>query len=252
MVPMGGVEPPLQGYESRIFCREVTGILMYIILMDVRLLELCEKYTTFDEINQKRIIDVGSQDINGSFRDIIIKHNPSEYIGIDFAEGKGVDRVLSIYDCADVYGEQSFDIVISTETIEHIEDWRSGINNLKKLTKIGGIILLTSRSKGFGMHGFPHDHWRYEISDISEIFSNWNINILVEDGWRGDHFGFFLKATKTTNELVSLDHMALYNINTDPRQNPKNSHLRRIISEDHLDYFERGNDYAAVLDKMDS
>ena len=219
--------------------------------MDIRLLDLCREHTCFDEIHNKRIIEIGSLDVNGSFRDILSQYGTSEYIGIDLEIGVGVDKVLKIEDCLNEYGPESFDVVVSTETLEHVEDWRTAINNIKSITKIGGFVLLTSRSKGFGMHAYPHDHWRYEISDIEEIFSNWDIQVLEKDNWRGDHFGFFLKATKTTNDLIPLNHMALYNIYTDPRHNPARSHLRRILHEQQLLSIERDENYATILNNHD-
>ena len=36
-----------------------------------------------------KIVDIGAQDVNGSLRTVAPMNN--EYIGVDFAEGKGVD-----------------------------------------------------------------------------------------------------------------------------------------------------------------
>ena len=40
----------------------------------------------------------------------------------------------------DYFGHESFDVVICTETLEHIMDWRSAINNMKGVLKRGGYI----------------------------------------------------------------------------------------------------------------
>ena len=39
-----------------------------------------------------RVIDIGSQDVNGSLRDCC--PNDFEYVGVDFVAGKGVDLIL--------------------------------------------------------------------------------------------------------------------------------------------------------------
>lgn len=212
--------------------------------MDPKLMQLCADHTRPEEINGRKIIDVGSYDINGSFRSVLEKLNPEKYLGIDIEFGKGVDEICAVNDVVEKYGVNSFDVVVCTEAIEHIQDWRTAINNLKKICKVGGTILLTSRSKGFGYHAFPHDHWRYELEDIAEIFSNWKIEVLCEDMFNGDHYGFFLKAKKVTEELVDLSDIALFNIHTDRRQGLFNPEIieglkapvimRRIKSEEEL------------------
>lgn len=212
--------------------------------MDPKLMQLCEKHSKVSEIENKKIIEVGSYDINGSFRHILQPMKPSLYLGIDIESGRGVDEICSVDGVISRYGAGSFDIIVSTEAIEHIKDWRVAINNLKQLCKVGGILYLTSRSRGFGYHSFPSDHWRYELDDVARIFSNWNIEVLVEDMYNGNHYGFFLKAHKTTNELIDLGPVALYNINTDRRNGLDNSPvipgirqeiiMRRILSESEL------------------
>lgn len=199
--------------------------------MDPKLMELCAQHTQPEEIQGKSIIDVGSYDINGSFRSILEPMNPLRYLGVDIEHGKGVDEICAVNDVVEKYGENAFDVVISTEAIEHIEDWRSAINNLKRICKVGGIIYLTSRSKGFGYHAFPHDHWRYELEDIAFIFDNWQIEVLCEDMFNGDHYGFFLKAHKVTDELIDLSEMALYNIHTDRRQGINNPEIIEGMSK---------------------
>lgn len=198
--------------------------------MDNYLIELCEKNTTENDIRGKYVIEVGSNNINGSFRSVIQKHFPREYFGVDIVAGDGVDEICNIHNLTKRFGYKSFDIVVCTEVIEHIKDWRNAINQLKSILKIDGILYLTSRSKGFGKHDFPNDYWRYEIEDIEKIFSNWEIKVLEKDQFRYDHFGFFLKAIKKDLGLINLNDIALYSIDTDPRHNPKDSKLKRVLN----------------------
>ena len=46
-----------------------------------------------EEIEGKKIIEVGSLNINGSLRDMVIKYNPNSYAGIDLTQGPGVDMI---------------------------------------------------------------------------------------------------------------------------------------------------------------
>ena len=93
------------------------------------------------EFKGKRILEVGSKYVNGSIRPFIERFlKPREYIGTDIEPGKFVDVVIPAERLLDYFGHESFDVVICTETLEHIMDWRSAINNMKGVLKRGGYI----------------------------------------------------------------------------------------------------------------
>ena len=168
------------------------------------------KNLTKNEVKDKRIIELGSYDVNGSLRTLIESFGPSKYIGIDLKNGPGVDLICDVKDLIKKFGEESFDIVISTEMLEHIKDWRDAISKIKHICKPGGIILITTRSKGFKYHSYPHDFWRYEPKDIKYIFSDCNISVLERDDKEP---GIFTKIRKPKKfiEKNLLDYK-LYNI----------------------------------------
>ena len=164
----------------------------------------------FKYVKDKRIIEVGSVNINGSLRSHIEKFKPKEYIGVDISEGKGVDIICNAYDLITKFGKESFDILISTEVLEHVEDWRLVISNFKNILRPGGFLLLTTRSIGFGFHEYPCDFWRYEEEDMNYIFSDFIINKIKKDSLAP---GIFIKATKSNSfSEVDLLKYELYNI----------------------------------------
>jgi SAM-dependent methyltransferase len=204
--------------------------------MDKYLIDLCENLCLSNEIENKTILEVGSRNVNGSFRDVLIKMKPLSYIGVDIQEGQYVDEICDINELTEKFNNKQFDIVVCTEVIEHVENWRNGIRNLMNITKIGGLMLLTSRSKGFGEHGFPNDYWRYELEDVQFIFQNWDVQHLSKDlfvnpnNGNQDHYGFFFKGRKKNDIIPKLDDIELYNIKTDPRHDPKDSNIRRTLN----------------------
>jgi len=133
------------------------------------------------EVAGKRVLEIGSADRNGSLRPIIESYHPREYVGIDVEPGPGVDRVAEAGQIVRVFGEESFDLVVSTETLEHIRDWRGAVSNIKRVCKRGGVVLLTTRSIGFPYHGYPYDFWRYDPDDVRVIFSDMEIVMLEQD-----------------------------------------------------------------------
>ena len=99
------------------------------------IVENCQK----KDFDGRTILEVGSRYVNGGIRTIITKFSkPSCYIGVDIISGKGVDKILSAKNLVKAFGESKFDIVISTEMIEHVQDWKKAINEIKKVVKIGG------------------------------------------------------------------------------------------------------------------
>lgn len=163
-----------------------------------------------EEIGGKRVLEVGSLDINGSLRPLVESCNPREYLGIDIVEGPGVDKICKVEDLTEEMGENVFDVVISTEMLEHVKDWRKAVSNLKNICKEGGIILITTRAKGFRYHAYPYDFWRFEMSDMENIFSDCEILVLEKDLSQP---GTFIKVRKPKNfnEKDLSDH-ALYSI----------------------------------------
>ena len=76
------------------------------------------------DITGKRILEIGSRNVNGSVRPFFQLVNPSEYIGIDVTFGDLVDMVLDGCNAEEKFGKDSFDFVVTVETIEHVKEWK--------------------------------------------------------------------------------------------------------------------------------
>jgi SAM-dependent methyltransferase len=164
-----------------------------------------------EEFEDKRVLEVGSKYVNGSVRPLIERFcSPKEYVGVDIEPGKFVDLILPAEKLVEYFGPESFDVVIATELLEHIQNWRLVVGNLKGVLKCGGYIYITTRSHGFPFHAYPYDFWRYEIEDMRKIFSDFEVLKLIKDH---EAPGVFLKARKPFNYSPnSLRDIALYSM----------------------------------------
>ena len=179
-------------------------------MCNVRVIEFFIDSIDCTEFEGKNILEVGAKYVNGSVRPLIEKFcNPDKYVGVDIETGKFVDEVVPAEKLVKFFGENKFDVVISTEMLEHVRDWRTVVNNLKGVLKPGGLIYITTVSRGFPYHAYPYDFWRYEIEDIKKIFSDFEILILEKDV----EPGILLKAKKPLDwKPNSLEAISLYSM----------------------------------------
>jgi len=161
------------------------------------------------EFQGKRILEVGPG--NASVRPFVERFlRPKKYIGVDIKHGKYVDKIVSAEKLLHVFGPESFDVIISTELLEHVVDWRCVINNMKMVLKKGGCMYITTRSLGYPYHGYLSDFWRFELEDMLKIFSDFQIIVLKKDP---ETPGVFLKARKSLDYKPNdLSGIAIYSV----------------------------------------
>ncbi len=165
---------------------------------------------TAKEVKGKRVLDIGSYDVNGSLRYVIEMLEPSEYMGTDISEGPGVDKVCPADKLLEEFGENSFDLVISTSALEHIREWRDAVSNIKRVCKPGGLIILSMPSR-WPFHEYPYDYWRYGISDMEEIFKDCKILKLERDSSRMSQMYAKIEKPRKFNE-VDISEYELYSV----------------------------------------
>lgn len=173
------------------------------------------KNLTINEIKDKKILDVGSYDVNGSLRYVIEMLEPKEYIGTDIVKGPGVDVVCSADKLAGKFGKNSFDVVISTSALEHIRDWQTAISSIKQVCKPGGLIIISMPSR-WPFHEYPYDFWRYGKTDIKKIFEDCEILILEKDASRMSQVYAKIKKPKNFKE-IDLSAYELYSVAVNKR-----------------------------------
>jgi len=149
-------------------------------MCDQNCIEWVRENIEVEDIRGKRVLEVGSFNVNGTLKPTLKALGPSEYIGVDIHAGSNVDIICPAERLVNCFGDESFDVIISTCTLEHVLDWRKAISNIKRVCKPGGMILLIVPSD-WPFHAFPWDYWRYSPEDLKKIFADCQILALAED-----------------------------------------------------------------------
>lgn len=95
------------------------------------------------------LLEIGSFDVNGSVRSIF--DSVHQYSGVDLVAGPGVDIVDygHMVDMADA----SLDVTISSECFEHDPHWVQTFLNMIRMTRPGGLVVVTCAGRGRFEHG---------------------------------------------------------------------------------------------------
>lgn len=118
------------------------------------------------------VIDVGSLDINGTYRDLF----PGwDYIGIDIVPGKGVDRVVEPNKWGDV-ADDAADVIISGQAFEHMADDHAAIREIARALKPGGHCCIIAPSTG-PKHVEP-DYRRYTPEAMRELAESVGLEVI--------------------------------------------------------------------------
>lgn len=141
-----------------------------------------------------RVLDVGSMDVNGSYRDLF-DQDATDYTGVDLADGKGVDLVLdSPYQLP--FEDEFFDVVLSGQMLEHNEFFWLTFQEMMRVLRSDGLSYLIAPSRG-EIHRYPADCYRFYPDGYRALAKYTKTQIIdcwidTENPW-GDLTGVFRK-----------------------------------------------------------
>jgi SAM-dependent methyltransferase len=202
--------------------------------MTPEVMQFGEKIILPIEVTNKRIVEVGSYNVNGSFSTFVKKYKPKEYLGLDLTpcdhdgwvcndgsavhlEEPCVNLVMDVLELVDRFGKESFDYVICTEMLEHAENWKACISVMKNALKSNGYLVLTTRSPGFPVHSYPDDWWRFTVEDMQYIFADCEILALESEKTAE---GVDIKVKKPVNfkeRIIDIDVFSMKTLRHVPR-----------------------------------
>lgn len=128
--------------------------------------------------SNKKVLDVGSLDINGNNRYLF---ENCDHLGIDIGPGKNVDLVSLAHEFNE--SDESYDVIISTECFEHDMHYSKSINNIIRLLKSNGLFLFTCATTGRPEHGTIRSDNGVNAPLLSNLdkWSNYYKNLTEQD-----------------------------------------------------------------------
>lgn len=145
-----------------------------------------EKYLKSFEDKPLVIFDLGSFDVNGSYREIF-DHPGWQYKGLDVEAGKNVDIVLkNNYHWKEIDSD-STDVLVSGQAFEHIEFFWITMLEIARILKPGGLCCIVAPSGGYE-HRYPVDCWRFYPDGFSAMarFAKLKVIDVFNQNFQGD------------------------------------------------------------------
>jgi SAM-dependent methyltransferase len=130
------------------------------------------------KMNKKtiKVLDVGSYSVNGSYKDLF-NMSKFEYTGLDMEKGPNVDIVINKpYDWSCIEND-SYDIVISGQTFEHVEFFWITMTEMTRVLKMNGLICLIVPNE-LGEHRYPVDCYRFYSDGMVALARYVNLDVL--------------------------------------------------------------------------
>jgi SAM-dependent methyltransferase len=92
--------------------------------------------------------------------------------------------------------ETKYSAVVSSEVLEHIEDWQTALTNITNLVNDKGYIFITvpALMKHWGIHDdFAHHIQRFEMGQIETVLEGLNFKILESTCWGWPMFDLYYR-----------------------------------------------------------
>ena len=146
----------------------------------VNVAELIENSASIEDTVGTRVLDVAPQDEEGAKK--YYAHAKVETLDID--PGAGATYTIDLCeDNSDTISGETFDVIICTEVLEHVNNPFNAVKEMHRLLKKRGRIYL-STPYNFRIHGPLPDNWRFTEHGLRVLFSSFssiNVSPLEDD-----------------------------------------------------------------------
>ena len=120
-----------------------------------------------------RVLELGtlrSIDSRSTMHRDLVPH-ASEFLGTDLKAGPDVDIVADVHRLTDTVGIESFDVIVSCSTFEHLKYPHVAAHEIMKALRVGGLIFIQTH-QSFPLHAYPYDYFRFSREALAGLFGS--------------------------------------------------------------------------------
>ena len=160
------------------------------------------KYILGDYFINKRVLDVGSGDINGNNRFLF---ENCIYDGNDVIAANNVTIVSKTKDLQ--IDDETLDTIVSTECFEHDPEYQESLKKIYKMLKPGGLFCFTCASTNRPEHGTARTNPKASLGTIGELddMVNYYKNLTEKDLHKALNLPESFSAWNTYYNAISRD-----------------------------------------------
>ncbi|MCE9529873.1 MAG: class I SAM-dependent methyltransferase [Planctomycetes bacterium] len=127
------------------------------------------------------ILEIGSLQVDDQSELINLRSlfPNTDYTGVDFRAGPGVDCVASVE--ALPHEDASVGTVIALSTFEHVQKFWLGFKEVKRVLRPDGVFVVASPFY-FHVHAYPHDYWRFTPEALDFLLDEYPLRLLGSHG----------------------------------------------------------------------
>lgn len=142
----------------------------------------------------------------------IIKPHTKKYVAYDMFDGPNIDVVGSVLDVS--LPDKSFDTIISTQVLEHVEKPWIMVKEIGRVIRPGGICILSAPFI-IPYHADPNDFFRYTKNGLISLFENEGFEVIECESYG-----------KTFSVLSEFFHFSFSN----PYNSKQSRYMKKIAS----------------------
>ncbi len=152
------------------------------------------------DIAENYVLEIGGYNENGTVRDFFT----GPYLCTDMREGPGIDLILDAHDMS-CFPDERFDVVISTEMLEHDSAFWLTVAEVARVLIPGGTFIVTARGIGFDhYHPFPLDCYRFTTTAMQLLLERYGFEV-HENQEDPEQSGVFTIATKREKHVATFE-----------------------------------------------
>jgi SAM-dependent methyltransferase len=124
------------------------------------------------------VLDIGCG--NKPYKEIF---DHQEWVGLDVTESLYAEYVGSVYDM-NMFEEASFESVVFSEVLEHLEYPDKALKEIHRILKDGGKMVISAPMTWY-VHYYPEDYFRFSPIGLRRLLERNGFSIIAETTWGG-------------------------------------------------------------------